>query len=270
MKVAVCYTGSVGSQVIRLLLSHPEHELVGVLVQDEAKHGLDAGDIAGAPACGVVATTRVDDVLAASPDCALWHGVVWDREVVARFLRSGVNVYNGMAGFPIPLSEDDYLPTACTQGASSLASGGNIPGLISDVLPLFLSGYTGNIQRLEATQRNHVADYPSALQLREYLSKGARRDDHQRQGVRRDAGRRRAPGKRARRPGRHRRRGPLDLHEHHRRRCALPARGQRADGGARPGRGVATVSRRTQLDGRDPWRSGDPLPAGDPPGLERR
>src|SRR5690606_34500821 len=38
---------------------------------------------------------------------------------------------------------------------------------------LFLSGYSGNARRIRATQRNHVADYPSAFQLSEYLNMGA-------------------------------------------------------------------------------------------------
>lgn len=177
MKVVVCYTGGVGSQVIRLLLAHPEHELVGVLVHDEAKRGRDVGELVGTDPCGITASTDIEELIARKPDCALWHGVVWDRESVESLLRAGINVYTGMAGFEVPLDEDEELLAACAAGASSLASGGNIPGLISDVLPLFLSGYSGSIRRIRATQRNHVADYPSAFQLREYLSMGKTPDE---------------------------------------------------------------------------------------------
>lgn len=113
------------------------------------------------------------ELIALAPDCALWHGVVWDREVVSRLLRAGINVYTGLGGFETPLGEDPALLGACAAGGASLTSGGNIPGLISDVLPLFLSGYSGNARRIRATQRNHVADYPSAFQLSEYLNMGA-------------------------------------------------------------------------------------------------
>lgn len=176
MKVVVCFTGGVGSQVIRLLGEHPDHELVGVLVHDRAKEGRDVGELTNTAQIGVAATCDVDQILALRPDCALWHGAVWDRETVSRFLRSGVNVYTGMAGFSVPLAEDEELRAACQAGGASLASGGNIPGLISDVLPLFLSGYTGNIRRIRATQRNHVAEYPSAHQLHEYLMMGFARE----------------------------------------------------------------------------------------------
>ncbi|WP_114203255.1 dihydrodipicolinate reductase [Janibacter anophelis] len=177
MKIIVCYTGGVGSQVIRLLLQHPEHELVGVLVHDEAKHGRDAGELVGMAPCGVTATKDVDELLARGADCALWHGGVWDREIVGALLRAGIDVYTGMAGFEIPLDQDRELLEACAAGSTSLASGGNIPGLISDVLPLFLSGYSGAVRHVRATQRNHVADYPSAFQLREYLSMGQTLED---------------------------------------------------------------------------------------------
>ncbi|WP_216694497.1 dihydrodipicolinate reductase [Dietzia psychralcaliphila] len=180
MKVVVCHTGGVGSQVVRLLLAHPQHELVGVLAHDESKVGRDVGELVGVAECGIRATDDVDELIALAPDCALWHGVVWHREVVARFLRAGINVYTGMGGFDTPLGEDSGLLEACAEGRASLASGGNIPGLISDVLPLFLSGYSGNVRRIRATQRSHVADYPSAFQLSEYLNMGATLEEAER------------------------------------------------------------------------------------------
>lgn len=57
------------------------------------------------------------------------------------------------------------LEAACQQGQSTFAAAGNIPGLISDSLPIFLSGFTGEIRHITATQRNHVSHYPSELQL---------------------------------------------------------------------------------------------------------
>jgi 2,4-diaminopentanoate dehydrogenase len=172
LRIVVCYTGGVGSQVLRLLLDHPSHEVVGVLVHYPDKDGRDIGELVGRAPVGVVATRDVGELVGLRADCALWHGATWERETVARFLRAGTNVYTGMAGFSVPLAYDEELLTACRDGQASLASGGNIPGLISDVLPLFLSGYSGNIRRIRATQRNHVADYPSAHQLQQFLTMG--------------------------------------------------------------------------------------------------
>lgn len=171
-RVVVCYTGGVGSQVIRMLLDDRGYDVVGVLVHAEDKDGRDIGELVGRPAVGVFATRNIDALLELRAECALWHGAVWDTEVVAKFLRAGTNVYTGMAGFAVPLPEDELLLAACREGGTSLASGGNIPGLVSDVLPLFLTGYTRNIRHIRASQRNHVAEYPSALQLHQYLTIG--------------------------------------------------------------------------------------------------
>ena len=61
--------------------------------------------------------------------------------------------------------EQARLRDAAIKGGASLCAGGNIPGLISDVLPLFLTGYTGCIRQLRMWQRNDMASGPSAVQI---------------------------------------------------------------------------------------------------------
>ncbi|HEY1698197.1 MAG TPA: hypothetical protein VGG75_00570 [Trebonia sp.] len=136
-RVVVCYTGGVGSQVIRLLAAEPAFEIAGVLVHHEDKDGRDAGELAEIAPIGVQATRDVDALINLHADCALWHGFTWEPQVVARFLAAGTNVYSGMGGWYLPGEpEHDLLARACAEGDSTLVAGGNIPGLISDVLPL--------------------------------------------------------------------------------------------------------------------------------------
>src|SRR5258708_36798368 len=59
------------------------------------------------------------------------------------------------------------LEVGCVVGGTTLAAGGNIAGRISDVLPLFVSGYVGNIRQVRAYQRSDVSDSPCAVQRRE-------------------------------------------------------------------------------------------------------
>lgn len=166
LKVIVCYTGGVGKQVIRLLANHPTLTLAGVLVHDPAKAGMDAGSLAGIAPLGVTATRDVDALLGSGADCALWHGAGWDPATVERFLRRGINVYSGVGGWYLPGEpEHATLEAACQAGQATLAAGGNIPGLITDVLPLFVSGYAGRVTAIRVWQRNYNAHYPSAVQL---------------------------------------------------------------------------------------------------------
>lgn len=169
----MCFTGSVGSQAIRLLAEHPRLDLIGVQVHSEAKDGRDAGELAGIAPIGILATRSADELIALRPDAVLWLGDGWHPDIVARWLRAGVNTYVNLGGWYLR-DQPEYrmLEDACLSGRATLVAGGNIPGLISDVLPLFVSGYVGNIRQVRAYQRNHVSDYPSALQLREGLGFG--------------------------------------------------------------------------------------------------
>lgn len=166
LRVIVCYTGGVGRQIIRLLDGHPRMELAGVLVHDEKKDGVDAGILSGIGALGIAATRDLEKLLAVPADCALWHGTSWSADIVERFLRRGINVYSGIGGWYLQGEPElAALEEACRAGNATLVAGGNIPGLISDVLPLFVSGYAGRVTSIRAWQRGYNAHYPSAVQL---------------------------------------------------------------------------------------------------------
>lgn len=172
-RVVQCFTGGVGAEIVRRLARHPHLELVGVLVHSPEKEGRDAGDVVDIDPIGVRTTRSLDDVIALEPDAAIWSAQGYDPGTIARLLAAGINVYTGLGGYFLDgQPEQEVLEAACRAGGSSFAAGGNIPGLISDVLPIFLSGFTGDVRHITAVQRNHVAHYPSAVQLRDGLGLG--------------------------------------------------------------------------------------------------
>lgn len=173
IKVAQCYTGGVGSEIIRRIGDDPRYELVAVLVHSDEKAGRDAGELVGASPNGITTTQSLDDVIAAAPEVAIWSGLLFDVPAMARLLEAGINVYTGIGGYWVGGEEGEAeLRAACAAGGSSFAAGGNIPGLVSDVFPLFLSGYSWKVTQIRAWQRNHVATYPSAQQLQLGLGLG--------------------------------------------------------------------------------------------------
>lgn len=166
LRVAQCYTGGVGSEIVRRLAVHPHMELVGVLVHSEEKAGRDAGEVVGIAPIGIETTQEIDDVIDLQPDVAVWSAQLYEPERIAALLEAGINVYTGLgAQFLDGQPERDLLESACQRGGASIAAGGNIPGLISDVLPIFLTGFTGHVRHITAQQRNHVAHHPSAVQV---------------------------------------------------------------------------------------------------------
>jgi 2,4-diaminopentanoate dehydrogenase len=167
LRVVVCFTGGVGSQVVRLVHEDPAFELVGVLVHHEEKEGRDAGDVVGIEHTGVITTRNVDELISLRADAMSWHGLTYEPATFAKFLRAGTSVYSSMGGWYLPgEAEFDDLEAAAEEGGATLLSGGNIPGLVSDVLPLFISGYSSRVRMIRAWQSDHVPNYPSADQLR--------------------------------------------------------------------------------------------------------
>ena len=74
-------TGVVGSAALRGIVHHPQLDLVGVKVYDEAKAGRDAG--------GVTTTTDVDEILALGADAIVYCPMPWDVDEMCRLLESG-------------------------------------------------------------------------------------------------------------------------------------------------------------------------------------
>ena len=69
IRVAQWATGAVGRAALQELIENPDFQLVGVLVYDPAKAGLDAGALCGLPpTTGVLATTDKDEILALGAD----------------------------------------------------------------------------------------------------------------------------------------------------------------------------------------------------------
>lgn len=172
-RVVQCYSGGVGSEIARRLIDHPRMDLVGMLVHNDAKADRDVGDIIGVPPTGILSTQSLDDIIALKPDAAVWSAQGYHPDAIATLLGAGINVYTGLGGYFLDGEPDRaLLEDACRRGGSTFAAGGNIPGLISDVLPIFLSGFTGKVRSIKAVQRNHVSHYPSAAQLRDGLGLG--------------------------------------------------------------------------------------------------
>jgi hypothetical protein len=172
IRLAQLYTGALGSEVIRRLPNHRELELVAVLVHSADKAGKDSGVLAGGEPNGIMTTQSVDEVLAARPQAAIHFGL-WDVDLIARFLRAGVNLYIGRGGFYLRgLPDFDVLDAAGREGNASFAAGGNSPGLVPDVFPLFLSGYTGRVRSIDVRQRNDISTYPGAERMKDAVGIG--------------------------------------------------------------------------------------------------
>jgi hypothetical protein len=171
ISVAVWGTGNVGTEALRAIIDSPSYELAGVIVHSETKNGIDAGEICGRPATGVLATASADRVLGARPDVVCYTATAErrGRAAVAEhidILSRGIDVVSTAIGtlvYPAAAPEKIAAPIrqACSDGESTCYTAGLDPGFANDVLPLTLAGCT---RRVESVRTMEIIDYSTYRQ----------------------------------------------------------------------------------------------------------
>ncbi|PQA85986.1 NAD(P)H-dependent amine dehydrogenase family protein [Hyphococcus luteus] len=141
-------TGAMGKSCLRAVIDRPDMELAGLYVYGADKVGKDAGDITRRDKTGVLATNRMEDILALDADVVIHaarlgadHAAHDDD--IARLLASGKNVIsiNGNTFPPHwPQKRRDKLAAACAAGGVSFQGAGLNPGFAVEKL---LSTATG-------------------------------------------------------------------------------------------------------------------------------
>jgi hypothetical protein len=163
IKVIQGYTGTIAKAQIRMIDRHSGVELVGVLVHHEDKVGLDAGEIAGIDPLGVVATDRLDDILAMEADVVLYNPPTDTYTDVIPMLASGKNVITSTGGTNAKLSPDyASLVNACEAGESSFMGSGINPGYAPDVLPMVASALCARVDRVHVFAGGNVSHLDAA------------------------------------------------------------------------------------------------------------
>lgn len=173
IRVAQIGTGNVGVHSLKALITNPEFELTGVWVSSDAKAGKDAAELAGVDTpTGVSATTDLQQILDAKPDCVVYTALADNRLVEAledfrRILAAGINVAGSSAVFlqypwqVLPAEMLSPLEDAAKAGSASLFVNGIDPGFANDLLPLALAGTCQSIQQIRCMEIVDYATYDS-------------------------------------------------------------------------------------------------------------
>jgi hypothetical protein len=145
------------------VIEHPDLELVGLYVYSDRKVGLDAGEIARRDTVGVIATDRIDDILALDADVVLHTARVGipyesqDADIIA-LLESGKNVITTQ-GQHYPKAHGPerqaLFANAAQRGNSTLFGAGINPGFILERLALTA---TGMCMRVDSISVREVVD----------------------------------------------------------------------------------------------------------------
>lgn len=163
-------TGNIGRRALREVIRHPDLDLVGVLVYDPAKNGVDAGELCGEPPTGVLATTDVAAVRGSDADCALYMPQSLDLDDVVALLASGTNVVTTRGEFfadgrRLTPAQREQVLDACRSGGTSVFSTGSSPGFITDALPFALLSLQRHVESVEIDEYANLSrrDSPQLL-----------------------------------------------------------------------------------------------------------
>ena len=183
-------TGNTGQRALREVLRDPSLDLVGVRVYDDAKDGVDAGDLCGEPASGIRASNDRDSILALDADCCIYmpratgHGPsragLSEDELVAdavALLESGTNIVTTCTDFfhgARRLGEDRRarLLAACEVGGTSLWPSGSDPGFVTETLPMALLSVQRNVDLIEIEEFGDLSRRPSRHMVMEQMKFG--------------------------------------------------------------------------------------------------
>ncbi len=189
IRVAQIGTGNVGVHSLTALINNPDFELTGVWVSSDSKAGRDAAELAGlSGSTGVKATTDLDEVLAAKPQCVVYNAMADNRLLEAledyrRILAAGVNIVGSGPVFlqwPWQVIPDEMiapLEEAAREGNSSLFVNGIDPGFANDLLPLALAGTCQSIEQLRCMEIVNYATYDSATVMFDVMGFGKPMDE---------------------------------------------------------------------------------------------
>jgi 2,4-diaminopentanoate dehydrogenase len=183
-------TGNTGQRALREVIRHPSLDLVGVLVYDTAKDGVDAGELCGEGATGVLATTDRDAVLKIDAECCVYMpratgkgqtraGLTEDEliEDVVALLGAGTNIVTTCSdlfarGVRLTDANRARVHDACGQGGSSVWASGSDPGFITETLPMALLSVQRRVDLIEIEEFGDLSRRPSAHMVLEQMRFG--------------------------------------------------------------------------------------------------
>jgi 4-hydroxy-tetrahydrodipicolinate reductase len=176
-------TGNIGLRALREVIRHPELELAGVLVYDEAKVGVDAGVLCGEEPVGVAATDDRDAIDALGADCVLYMPRALELSDVVRLLAAGTNIVTTRGelfagGHKLGDEPRQRVLDACTRGNASIYATGSSPGFITDALPFALLSMQRRVDAIEIDEYANMSRRDSPHMIFELMGFGRSLDSY--------------------------------------------------------------------------------------------
>lgn len=159
------------------MIRHPALELVGVLVYDPGKQGVDAGTLCGEDPVGVLATTDRAVIPELGAECALYMPRSLDLADLIKLLEHSTNVVTTRGelfdnGHALGDEQRAQVLAACVRGGSSVYATGSSPGFITDALPFELLSMQRRVDSVEIEEFANLSRRDSPHLLFELMGFG--------------------------------------------------------------------------------------------------
>jgi 2,4-diaminopentanoate dehydrogenase len=183
-------TGNTGQRALREVVRDPSLELVGVLVYDPAKDGVDAGQLCGQEPVGVLATTSRETILGLDADCCIYMpratgrgqtraGLSEDElvEDVVALVGSGTNIVTTCSDLfarsaRMSAANRTRVMEASQTGNASVWASGSDPGFVTETLPMALLSVQRRVDLIEIEEFGDLSRRPSAHMVMEQMRFG--------------------------------------------------------------------------------------------------
>ena len=174
-KVIIWGTGLVGKSVLLELLTHPEYEVVGVIVNAPEKDGKDIGDFLNLPKTGIMASRDSEKVLSQHADVVAYFGpsalyAEINMKNITAALAAGKHVVDTSMGVfenprLAPQGLIDQLESACAVHDKNFFSAGIDPGFGNDLFPMTLLGVCAQVNSIRTIEFIDAGTYPDQESL---------------------------------------------------------------------------------------------------------
>jgi 4-hydroxy-tetrahydrodipicolinate reductase len=190
LRVIQWATGNTGQRSLREVIRDPSLELVGVLVYDAEKDGVDAGALCGEARTGIAATLHRQTILNIDADCCLYMarasgtgaaraGLTEDElaDDMVALLERGINVVTTCTdliarGAPLSEANRSRVLDACQRGQASVWASGSDPGFITETIPLALLSIQRQVELIEIDEFGDLSRRPSPHMVMEQMGFG--------------------------------------------------------------------------------------------------
>lgn len=167
--------GAIGVDIARLVAQHPALELVGGIDLDERKIGADLGDLLNLPQpLGVHVRGDAEMVLQrAKPDVVIIATSSLLRELISPVRSCAAvraHVVSTCEELTYPFTDNPHaaniIDTAAREAGITVLGVGANPGFVMDLLPIFLTATSRDVQRVAVTRAVDASTYRWTLQQR--------------------------------------------------------------------------------------------------------